>query len=701
MAPPLQQPALAAAFAACAVLAAAYLVHLVRLERRQRAARAAEACEDGVVDAGTDHACTSDVSGPRSTNQRAAEEEEEEEGAARQPLLRREDVAGDEDDDEEEEEGEILGAEWNCRRGRRLESVRRRLRRVLRRSALPWPVLVVSFLNAFVLSFPMNFFGQFISAEIGMTPTQFTQYYALTFLPFSFKPLYAYMAERIRVCGSGRRGYLVFCNVMISACMLVMATIAEEVWHVFVIGFLQNFFEAAAGMVVGLILIDAACIDQQEIPNLQAEQTLWRYMGTFTALLLSLPVSGCFSYAWDNRTALIVSAMIPLLSATAAQWLPKRSRTDVQNVGALGDPESGSDTDEQYAVHLVQHDLVRDEDVEASEEVVGASSQDGVKASVERQALMLFVPTLVLFELVAIAVGVHGNFAAAGKLGAWHGLVGFFAVSLVAWIVAAGVGVYRWGDVTNVRALLVISVPCIYLFVVDAVPSSMDAMSSYKYHVFRSQCDLQALSLFSTAARIGGLFAYRRFFASSSVEVSVLANTILCSIVSLLDIIKVNDPRGIMAEGETSTFWTWLVIDVCSSFVSAFYLVSKEVVATHYSFSLLNRVRKQHSAAALGERLDRSVRADAEDANGAKQATLARALSPGILYSVYLTCFDVGASASGFLTAAVMSSLNITYTDFAGLPDLIWICALSFLATAALIPTLQCAQHPSGSQSAS
>ena len=46
---------------------------------------------------------------------------------------------------------------------------------------------------------------------------------------------------------SGIKEGLVLCNAMIAACMLCMGTLASEVWHVFVIGFLQAAFEAAGG----------------------------------------------------------------------------------------------------------------------------------------------------------------------------------------------------------------------------------------------------------------------------------------------------------------------------------------------------------------------------------------------------------------------------------------------------------------------
>mmetsp|Transcript_15910 Transcript_15910/g.30795 ORF Transcript_15910/g.30795 Transcript_15910/m.30795 type:complete len:741 (+) Transcript_15910:72-2294(+) len=572
-------------------------------------------------------------------------------------------------------------------------------------SGLPWPVLVVSFLNSFVLSFPMNFFGLFISNEIGMTPTEFTQYYALTFLPFSFKPLYAYMAERVHICGTGRRGYLMACNIMISVCMMCMATLAHEVWHVFLIGFMQNFFEAAAGMVVGLILIDTAYVDQSKIPKLQAEQTMWRYLGTFSALLLALPVSGCFSYSWDNRSALIASAVIPLFSAIAAQWLPTKKPSSSDFEGR-GDEMQESDRPLRFSSDQDYDDVgVDDQSEDNSVTSFDARQNSEMGRLVERQAIMLFVPTLVLFECVAIAVGLHGNFAASGALSTWHILVGVFIGTLLIWLIVAGTGVYRWGNPANIRALMVISVPCIYLFVVDAIPSSLDGMASYKYHVFHQPCQLQAMSLLGTVSRIAGLFAYSKFFSNTTVEIAVLTNTILSASVSLLDMYKVQDPPL------EAPFWPWTLIDIVGSFVSALYLVSKEVVATHYSFSLLNTARKRQRAASTDPRVDDGVadNGDFEEYDDAEQAyahqrlgsdkhsswggALSRTLSPGILYSVYLTCFDIGASASGFLTAAIMSALGVTYTDFSALPDLILICALSFICTVILIPTLTFAKH--------
>jgi hypothetical protein len=61
------------------------------------------------------------------------------------------------------------------------------------------------------------------------------------------------------------------------------------------------------------------------------------------------------------------------------------------------------------------------------------------------------------------------------------------------------------------------------------------------------------------------------------------------------------------------------------------------------------------------------------------------------LVSIYLTCFDIGASASGFISAAMVSALDIEAPEFNNLDTMIVMCATFFVATFAFVPTVRTA----------
>jgi hypothetical protein len=574
------------------------------------------------------------------------------------------------------------------------------------RPALPLALLAVSFLNAFVLSFPMNFFGKLITSEIGMSPQQFVQYYAFVFLPFSLKPLFAFICDNVTLLGSRRRAWLAASNLGTALCLLLVASAAREVWHVFALGFVQSLCEAVGGMVAGLAVIDAVEAGRASPARAQAEQTAARYLGTFCALLLALPVSGCGGgAAWSDRTAMAASAAAPLVAGVWALCLPEPRR-----LAPVSPPE------------------------------LGAAERT---RAMERTALWLFLPPLVLLELLAIALGLKGNLEAAGMASLWRGAVAATALALVALVggqalrlgcagrghprscsnsVAGGdddvgaTGMSASSSSTSAQHILLlkVSVPCLYLFVADAVPGAVDAVASFMYIKFEDRCALQGLSLTTSAAQIAGLGAAGAMLADLPVELALLATTLVAASAGLLDLLKTR-------EGPVPTFAVWALVDLATGVCNAGFLLAKETVATHFAVLLQGTCAKPRACAAdaedgLGlavepervrdglEDVDRGhSREESEDfgpnregsrgthCSGDGAPAPARFMSAGMLYSIYLTCFDIGASASGFIGAAIMSSLGITSTDFSGLATYILICANCFLLTILLVPTVRMA----------
>jgi len=518
-----------------------------------------------------------------------------------------------------------------------------------RKLRMPFEILVISFLNSFVLSFPLNFFGKFVTSEVGMTPTQFSQFYAFTFLPFSLKPVFAFAIEKAGDVGVRKKNFLVICNALIGLHMLFMATIAKDVWHVFLIGFSQSIFEAMAGMVVALILIDIAGKDQSQIPQIQTEQTSARYLGTFSALILTLPISGCGTLEWSNRAALMFSSVIPFISAGVATQVTLDEREE-QN-----EPRPRRSRDD------------------------GSQSGESAKAqrSIERKALAVFVPSLIMFELLAVLLGLHSNFVFHGARRAWQALLVCSFIALFLWISLCTFALSRLQNRNAVQSLIVILIPCIYLFVVDASPNALEPLMSFKFNLFDNRCQLQGLSIISIIANVCGMLCFTYFFSHRGLEFSIVATTMMAGLADLLNLLKTRETRG-----NLTVLALWIIIDSCTSYFSAMYLIAKEVIATKFSFALKNSPRENLDTNEDYDRIESDLEVSGLD-------RVAYSLSPGVLYSVYLTCFDVGASASGFLTAALVSGLEISSEDFSRLPALITMCSAIFIGTIAFVPALR------------
>jgi len=280
-------------------------------------------------------------------------------------------------------------------------------------------------------------------------------------------------------------------------------------------------------------------------------------------------------------------------------------------------------------------------------------------------------------------VGIKGTLQAAGELTLWRSLVIGSIVLLFSYVFGSAWYVSRMGDSQSVKTLVQISIPCIYLFVVDAVPNAGEAMASYKYTIFQDQCALQGLSIISSCSSILGMAVYGSMFVGVSVEIGVLATTILSAYAGALGYFKASNLP-------LPPFAVWASIDVVGSVFGAMFLLAKETVATHFSFCLQRRAEVSQAvaepiqlSAPLGEVISEAGQSDASK-QGHKPA-----FSPGILYSIYLTCFDIGGSAGGFLSAAIITSLGITQTDFSSLGVFVLLSTALFVATVALVPTIK------------
>ena len=65
-----------------------------------------------------------------------------------------------------------------------------------------------------------------------------------------------------------------------------------------------------------------------------------------------------------------------------------------------------------------------------------------------------------------------------------------------------------------------------------------------------------------------------------------------------------------------------------------------------------------------------------------------------LAYAFYLSFIDMGESVSGWITAPIASSLNITLYDYDNVKTLIWISSSSSVASLGMAPLLTFAARP-------
>ena len=131
--------------------------------------------------------------------------------------------------------------------------------------AFPKALLAAYFIQAFILSFPMVAMADWLNNHIEMPLATQAQFYAFTFVPNCFKPLYAFLANAIaksglsrrHPCFQGRSRSLLL--QMCSACMGVLYLFAFNVQSIggaFGLFFAINIFYSCAELMLGAYLME-------------------------------------------------------------------------------------------------------------------------------------------------------------------------------------------------------------------------------------------------------------------------------------------------------------------------------------------------------------------------------------------------------------------------------------------------------------
>ena len=131
--------------------------------------------------------------------------------------------------------------------------------------AFPKALLAAYFIQAFILSFPMVAMADWLNNHVEMPLATQAQFYAFTYVPNCFKPLYAFLANAIaksglsrrHPCFQGRSRSLLL--QMCSACMGVLYLFAFNVQSIggaFGLFFAINIFYSCAELMLGAYLME-------------------------------------------------------------------------------------------------------------------------------------------------------------------------------------------------------------------------------------------------------------------------------------------------------------------------------------------------------------------------------------------------------------------------------------------------------------
>jgi len=498
-------------------------------------------------------------------------------------------------------------------------------------------MLILSALGAFFLQFPSTFLGRMINkgGEIPMEPAVQAKYWAVVFMPQQLKPLIALCIESTpAIAGKRFVPWLMFANIGIFTSTILIALAATEVWHLFILGTMQSLMESISYMVVYMLMLQIAAKDKSVISALNAEIMTARYIGTFFANVFALPVGGCFGGGWNNRLVIGVASTVPFLSIFVSTLYPEKA--------SLEKPIKKA------------------------------------RASFSKKAgIAYFVAIVLCFQALVVVLSLNSLFADLNLSNMWTWLVIVLAAIVFGLVLGA---LYLLHVIDGVKSSLVwsLGIPCIYLIVVDAVPSA--SMYSLQYTTISDQCAIVGLSVAGSITSMITPSLYSKVFGTFNVEVGLLVSTVFSALVGMLNMILAN------YWPETAPLYQWFLIGGIVNIAATMLNMAKEVVCTTFAFGLQESDTNSFARLSVDEEFEDLAIGDIDDPIESKSTF--EKITPGVLFGIYISCFDVGASAAGFINAAVTDSLSITFDNFENLSLYVLIGSVSLMFTIVFLPAL-------------
>ena len=179
---------------------------------------------------------------------------------------------------------------------------------------LPAALALLYFLNSCAQSFPLTATTGFLNEEINMPQQTQSLYYAVTFMPWSLKPLYALIAQLLPIGGYHYKPWLAISSAGSAACYLMMGCTVTTAGGAFGVTLLRAICNAFAELMLDAQLVNHARRDGNgSAATLQAAATSMRYAGTLACALVGLYLYPCglMQKRLADRTVIALTAVFP------------------------------------------------------------------------------------------------------------------------------------------------------------------------------------------------------------------------------------------------------------------------------------------------------------------------------------------------------------------------------------------------------
>lgn len=545
---------------------------------------------------------------------------------------------------------------------------------------LPLILRLLFGLNGVTLSLESLVIMYILNTRVAMPLPYLATYGAISFLPWSLKPMYAYFSQ-------GRSRLWIFTTMLFAngLCLIFTSMIPDgAVFLAFLMGFLRSLSDAWAEFCLGLTLVDHARVLTHRFSHnygevsgtLQAEAATARNIGSFVANIITCLIllhrqivspevtqlSGAVADSFLICTGLLqlVGVFGACMSSHVFETASLRDFQLVDQLehvhNSIPEPDEASalrDDDDSHPSYSSQEDP-QDEDslesIDQEENRVGRYRANGI-------LIILLQAMLIVFTLKQLIVDGSSHLV-------WKLLL--ITLILATVILTLMIYSYQWWYVTHRVGL--------YLVLKHAIPSDAMVLGSFSYFLFEKHpLQLQFLSLVGAGATTFSSWSYGKLLApyntGNKFLIVIATTTVLGALASLGNIAVYNNSTS------GQVFLVAVLMKVLTSFFGEWSFLPDVVLAT-------NSVVQKEDA---GFSTDFNTRSqDADTGGDSKSSTIA------VEYGTLISCIDFGGQLGSLFAGPLVAFLGITRdNNFQGLDRLVLLGSVFAILSLSLLALLK------------
>mmetsp|Transcript_122442 Transcript_122442/g.236027 ORF Transcript_122442/g.236027 Transcript_122442/m.236027 type:complete len:575 (-) Transcript_122442:31-1755(-) len=522
-------------------------------------------------------------------------------------------------------------------------------------NGLPPTVLLAYFLITWMESFPLTAMNALLVDDLKFGLPTYTTYYAVTFMPFMWKPMFGFISDTFPICGFHRAPYIALSACGSAVSFFGMALLVTSPAAAFAVALCNNTCAAFMQLMIGAFLVDVARMDLKNSAALQASANAAKWAGTLTAQGMALAVYARGAHGGPEasgallrvRPSIALTGIAPTLLFLLAPFLPEaRYKVAVGEQAAVEAaveaahlrhqnrrcrlwsccrrPSTGKMTRFTLVVALVQVFLV----------VVGC------------QALMNVTTwwcAVALSAAASLAVGLRAaGCCSCRACCGWLRRPEALQLLTSAEGSSTDLGMWRWARI------------CLFCFVANALPSSSVSVGQLQFAVFTAD-SFQALSIISSIASLCASLAFGGGFNRRSLAATIAATTFMAAAVGFapLPFCLEGGPR---VKSEKLDLWSTVGIlgtgaSILGNMATVFTVLPVDTLVT---------------SASGQESSDRSSTA----------------------LAFFLSSYSLGATVSGLISAPILQAIGLDGQNWHALPAWVATTASLKLLLLAMLPLL-------------